>query len=381
MLEDLINQPPFTCYLEWRAEKGIPWDEALNPCLTGTQVRLALRMAEGKQAGALNQRTALPPLLPFGMDPDQHFHLAILRAQHPLPTEALPVLDDDLRFAGECCAKWRGDLRARRNQAIGALKELKSRLATTTAVLIQHQSEAIRQVTQGRDLALLTLLLVLTSWGDTSYPMGLITGLPAVGYAPHYNIFPPQLAEKLSQGDVLTGWEEHNASILRSLKPGRNDQFLLSQSQADADRGFCTYPMKRADMLSTLKNQPHRLIPRCVITQLRQAAHYWQCRRGWTERPIIGLQQTSVVFTFASSTTHCCYTSLPHTWRVSTSTSEWRLGIWRRGLARRLSSFPNGQARILRLCSSLVAWSMGWASIPTLLGLALWTPTCCYVFQ
>ena len=160
-----------------------------------------------------------------------------------------------------------GDLRAKRKQAIGALKELKSRLSSTTALLVQHQADPIRQVTQGRDFALLSLLILLMSWGDTSYPMGLIAGLPAVGFAPHYNIFPLQPAQQISQLDVLEDWESHNASILRGLKPSRNDSFLLSQSQADADRGFCTYPLKRADMLALLKNQPHRLIPRCVITQ------------------------------------------------------------------------------------------------------------------
>ena len=267
MLEDLVNQPPFTCYLEWRADAGMDWEGPLNPSLVGGQVRLALRMAEGKQAGALNQKTALPPLLPFGLDPDQHFELAVARANNPLPTEALPVLDADLRFAGACSAHWRGDLRAKRKQAIGALKELKSRLASTTALLVQHQADPIRQVTQGRDLALLSLLILLMSWGDTSYPMGLIAGLPAVGFAPHYNIFPLQPSQRISQLEVLTDWESHNAAMLRSLKPGRDDQFLLSQSQADADRGFCTYPLKRADMLSLVKNQPHRLIPRCVITQ------------------------------------------------------------------------------------------------------------------
>ncbi len=267
MLEDLLNQPPFTCYLEWRAEAGMDWEGPLNPSMVGNQVRLALRMAEGKQAGALNQKTALPPLLPFGLDPDHHFTLAVDRASQPLPTEALPILDDDLRFAGSCSARWRGDLRAKRKQAIGALKELKARLASTTALLIQHQPDPIKQVTQGRDFALLSILILVMSWGDTSYPMGLITGLPAVGFAPHYNVFPRQPATPISQLEVLEDWESHNASILRSLKPGKDDQFLLSQSQADADRGFCTYPLKRADMLGLLKGQPHRLIPRCVITQ------------------------------------------------------------------------------------------------------------------
>ena len=97
--------------------------------------------------------------------------------------------------------------------------------------------------------------------------MGLLTGLPAVGFAPHYNIFPLQSSTRLTQAEVLSDWESHNASILRSLKPSRDDHFLLSQSQTDADNGFCTYPMKRSEMLALVKNQPHRLIPRCVITQ------------------------------------------------------------------------------------------------------------------
>ena len=52
MLEDLINKPPFTCYIEWRRTEGLEWDCPLNPCMAGGQVRLALKMAEGKQSGA-----------------------------------------------------------------------------------------------------------------------------------------------------------------------------------------------------------------------------------------------------------------------------------------------------------------------------------------
>ena len=174
MLEDLLNQPPFTCYGHWRFEEGLEWDGPLNPCMAGGAVRLAMRMAEGKQAGALSQRAALPPLLPFGLDPDDHFTLAVNRASLPLPTESLPVMDDDLKFAGTCLACWRGDLRRKREQALGAMKELKSRLASTTALLARHQTEAIQQVTQGRDLALVTLLILMMSWGDTGYPFGLI---------------------------------------------------------------------------------------------------------------------------------------------------------------------------------------------------------------
>ena len=160
-----------------------------------------------------------------------------------------------------------GDLRRRREQSLGVLKELKSRLASTTSLLVRHQTEAIQQVTQGRDLALVTLLIMMMSWGDTGYPFGLITGLPAVGFAPHYQVFPWQPAQQLGMADVLGDWESHNSAILRSLRPGKADAFLLSQSTSDAERGFCTYPMRRSDLLSLLKHQPHRLIPRCVITQ------------------------------------------------------------------------------------------------------------------
>ena len=89
----------------------------------------------------------------------------------------------------------------------------------------------------------------MTSWADT--------------YALEYGHFPTPL----TMVDVLEGWQEHNAHILKPLKPGKDDAFLLEQSLADATQGFCTPPMDRARFLKEIQNQPHRLIPRCVITQ------------------------------------------------------------------------------------------------------------------
>ena len=267
LVEDLVNAPPFSCYSEWRHQQGWEWDGPLNPMMAYTPVRMALRTAEGKQAGAISQKAALPPLLPFGLEPDDHFHRACRRARSPLPTESPPVLDSDLLFAGYCHATWRGDLRTKREAAMGVLRELQSRMAPITKVLRTHQTQAIRQVTAGRDLGMLTLLTLLTSWGDTSYPFSLIKGLPAVGYAPPYSIFPEQPAVKLAMEDVLDGWQTHNANLLSTLRAGKDDDFLLTQSTQDAEQGFCTHPMTRAEFLKFIKNQPHRLIPRCVITQ------------------------------------------------------------------------------------------------------------------
>ena len=107
----------------------------------------------------------------------------------------------------------------------------------------------------------------MSSWSDTGYPFGLIKGLPALGFAPHYGIFPLLEATPLGIDDVLEGWEAHNARILASLKPGKDDSFLLSQSTQDAEKGFCSVPLTRSQLLQSIRAVPHRLIPRCVITQ------------------------------------------------------------------------------------------------------------------
>ena len=87
--------------------------------------------------------------------------------------------------------------------------------------------------------------MLLTSWADTSFPYGLIRGLPAVGYAPPYGIFPQQPAEVISMAEVLEGWQEHNQHILGQLRAGKDDEFLLQQSLEDAANGFCTEPLRR----------------------------------------------------------------------------------------------------------------------------------------
>ena len=216
---------------------------------------MAQRTAEGQQAGALSHRA--PPLLSFGLEPDAHFIQAHQLSQLPLPTEQRPVLDEELQFAAWCTANWRGRLRDKRQRALAPLRELKRRWAPVSKVLVKHQPEAIRRVTAQRDLGLLSLLLLITSWSDTAYPHGLHSS----------GVFPLQEANLITFEDVLTGWEAHNKSILGSLKPGKDDEFLLTQSIADADQGFCSPPLNRMQFLGRIRNQPHRLIPRCVITQ------------------------------------------------------------------------------------------------------------------
>ena len=85
-----------------------------------------------------------------------------------------------------------GSLRDLRQGAVRALRELKSRWARVSTRLRHLQPDAIRVATQQRDLGLLGLLVVLLSWGDVAMPLGFVRGLPAVGLAPPYGIFPLQ---------------------------------------------------------------------------------------------------------------------------------------------------------------------------------------------
>ena len=66
----------------------------------------------GLEMAAKWGRAALPPLLPFNLEPDAHFGRALQRAQQPLPYEDLPVSDLDLKYVADAYAAPRPSLRA-----------------------------------------------------------------------------------------------------------------------------------------------------------------------------------------------------------------------------------------------------------------------------
>ena len=229
MVEDLVNSPPFCSYPAWLAERGEAWDGPLVPHLAAGAVRQLARIGDGCQVGAMTHRAALPPLLPFNLDPDAHFGRALQRAQLPVPYEDMPVSDLDLEYVAGAYVAPRQTRRAWRQRAVGALRELKRRWEGVTLHLHAFQEPAVHQVTKQRDIGFLALLMILTSWADTGFPYGLVQGLPAVGYAPLYGIFPQQPAERISMAEVLEGRQEHNQHILNQLKAGKDDAFLLQQ--------------------------------------------------------------------------------------------------------------------------------------------------------
>ena len=266
MLEDLLNQAPFTCYLDWRQSRGMEWDGPLGPPSSSNTSRRRQRLAEGKQHGAYNHKASIPPLVGYGQDADTHFAASLQWTTAATPLEVLPTLDDDLWYAASMVTG-NDNLKERRRASIGAIKELKRRWAPVSKHLVAFQSEAIRGVTSKRDLGLLGLFVVIMQWGDFALPHGFIKGLPAVGYAPHYGVFPYQPVEAIAHSEVLAGWEEHNAATTAGVRPGSTDSFVLEQSTKDHREGFCTPPMTLSQLKRYAKGDPYRLIPRCVITQ------------------------------------------------------------------------------------------------------------------
>ena len=210
--------------------------------------------------------TTRPPLVGYGLDADTHFAASLQWTTAATPLEVLPTLDDDLWYAASMVTG-SDNLKERRRASIGAIKELKRRWAPVSKHLVAFQSEAIRGVTSKRDLGLLGLFVVIMQWGDFALPHGFIKGLPAVGYAPHYGVFPYQPVEAIAHSEVLAGWEEHNAATTAGVRPGSTDSFVLEQSTKDHREGFCTPPMTLSQLKRYAKGDPYRLIPRCVITQ------------------------------------------------------------------------------------------------------------------
>ncbi|CAE7745577.1 clpC [Symbiodinium sp. CCMP2592] len=84
--------------------------------------------------------------------------------------------------------------------------------------------------------------------------------LAAASSQPSSELVEIESARDISHAEVLADASASNARVRASLRPGRDDAFLLEQSLRDAESGFCSEPLPVGGV-------PFRLIPRCVITQ------------------------------------------------------------------------------------------------------------------
>ena len=187
---------------------------------------------------------------------DEHFAAACTVGQYPLPTERSLVTDTD--FAAYACQGKRFTGLVEKTST-GHVARAEAEMGTSDgAVAIlsdRRHCKSNRQEGLGVD--------------------GIAIGDGAVGRYmlslwPHYRVacgFPAQSGSVITLAEVVADTDDHNRTIIAKLRPGLHDDFLLSQSLVDADKGFGTYPMTWSELIRTTQGRPFRLIPRCVIVQ------------------------------------------------------------------------------------------------------------------
>ncbi len=112
MVENLLLDPCFRSFHNWRPEHCILSDLPAGPRVVAASERAMFRMTLGMQTSAGASGKAAPPLVPFGLGADGHFAAASEFQTLGTPFEHDPLVDDDLLFAAGETASWYGLLRA-----------------------------------------------------------------------------------------------------------------------------------------------------------------------------------------------------------------------------------------------------------------------------
>ena len=99
VLEDLINQPVFVNFRDWVHDQGFAADGPLGPTVLPSLGVAAFRAGMAEQAGAARKRLALPPVVPFNLEPEQHFFAAMHVQSQGCPLDYPAPVDRDLAYA------------------------------------------------------------------------------------------------------------------------------------------------------------------------------------------------------------------------------------------------------------------------------------------
>ena len=283
VIEDLINAFPFTTYREWRHEQHMEALEELGPALVSRQQIFTARYSSGQQQGAFSHKATLPPLISYQVDKDTHFSRAIQLGKEPSPLEREMLVDDDLEFAADMMCTHAAELGAKREESMQAMEELGRRWQVVDDHLRSHQCASLEGVTSERALGLVGLLYVLTMWPDARYPCELWQGVKGVGFNPWCRVYPFQDAALVNNAYVSEGGLEEAQRLAKStsasskvftvVQEGINkqvgyDEFILSESMKDYERGWCTQPMSWKAMRQHTKGRKDiRTIRRKVVQQ------------------------------------------------------------------------------------------------------------------
>ena len=265
LIEDLLLDPCFTAFRNWRQEHCLHQGLPAGPRVVSQCERPMFRMALGVQTGAGASGKAAPPLIPFGLGADGHFHAASAFQSLGTPFEQDPLVDDDLLFAASQSAAWYGRLRAERERVLRVLKELSYRWQPVTEYIRSFQPWEVAKATAGRHLAMIGLLSILVDWPDSTFLHNLLTGFPSVGFSPHVASYTSQPATWIPLDELWDSSLVDAARILRHLRPGPLDPEIVKAGDKDESLGFCSEPFSWEHLLNL--DRPFRLIRRFCIQQ------------------------------------------------------------------------------------------------------------------
>eukprot|EP00971_Amphidinium_carterae_P030486 599688-Amphidinium_carterae.1 len=137
-IEDLVNTSPFIDFAQWLKQR--PHQIATNAAQSHMAGVGWQASALGSQAGAMSSHRALPALIAWGLEPNEHFRSASeLATTGILPFDASVSVATDLRFAAIKTLERRRDARTTLHCFSGALKELSRRCHPLTTQLLKHQ--------------------------------------------------------------------------------------------------------------------------------------------------------------------------------------------------------------------------------------------------
>ena len=178
LLEDLANSHPLQAFAQWSVQQPLQLDGEIGPQILSRFGVITQRAGLHEQSGAAAHRSALPPLVPFGVDPDGHFRCALDLQCHGTPLESPGPLDSDLKFAAHCMASGPSSIQAARGAALRVLEELSFRLEPISQFLRNQQPTDVQKANRRVHLALIAVLIVLMSWPDTGFIASLMQGSP-----------------------------------------------------------------------------------------------------------------------------------------------------------------------------------------------------------
>ena len=74
------------------------------------------------------------------------------------------------------------------------------------------------------------------------FAVDLVTGFPAVAYAPPCGAFAPRDIDPIHLQSLFADVDTTNAALLSRLRPGALDGIMLESGLKDASKGFATDP-------------------------------------------------------------------------------------------------------------------------------------------